>query len=87
MPNVVLAKSFGICERYVVTTGEKIRRAIARKYGTRVTQRSAAANLNIPFTTLCEWLGDKYEPSVGSLRKIAAELGCNASSLIGDEAA
>lgn len=46
-----------------------------------------AERLGVPPGNLSEWLNDKYEPSVGSLRKLAEKLDCSVASLIGDEAA
>lgn len=68
-----------------MTTGEKIRRAIRRKYG-EVTQGEAAQRLEVPAGTLSEWLSGKYEPTLGSLRSLAERLECSVTSLVGDEA-
>ena len=68
-----------------VTTGERIKRAIARKYG-KISQAKAAALLQVPEGNLSEWLNDKYEPTVPSLRRMAEHLDCTIATLIGDEA-
>lgn len=69
-----------------MTTGERLRKAIARKYGKNVSQAKAAAQLGVPPGNLSEWLNDKYEPTLPSLRHMADQLGCSVTSLIGDEA-
>ena len=63
----MLARVFGICERYRVTTGQRLQRAIARKFGTKMSQGKVAEQLKVPKGTLSEWLNDKYEPRVQQL--------------------
>jgi transcriptional regulator with XRE-family HTH domain len=69
-----------------VTTGERIRRAIKRRYGD-ISQTKVAEKLEVPTGNLSEWLNDKYEPTLDSLRWLADKLSCSVASLIGDEAA
>lgn len=69
-----------------MTTGEKLRRAIKRQFG-EISQAKAAEKLEVPPGNLSEWLNDKYEPSLGSLRGLAEKLTCSVAALVGDEAA
>lgn len=46
----------------------------------------AARQLGVPPGNLSEWLNDKYEPSLASLRDLAEHLDCSVASLIGDGA-
>jgi len=71
----------------VVTTGERLHRALERKLGKGFTQVKAADFLGVSPGNLSEWLNSKYEPTLGSLRDVASLLGCSVASLIGDEAA
>lgn len=82
----MLAKSFGICERFGVTTGDKIRRAIERKFGEKISQNEAARRIGVPTGTLSEWLSGAYEPTLASLRWVAEQCECSVTSLVGDEA-
>ncbi len=68
-----------------MTTGERIRRAIKRKFGDEMKQGVVAERLGVPPGNLSEWLNDKYEPTLGSLRQLADALSCSVNSLIGDE--
>ena len=49
-------------------------------------QGVVAEKLGVPPGNLSEWLNDKYEPTLGSLRHLADRLDCSIASLIGDEA-
>lgn len=69
-----------------MTTGEKLRRAIKREFGD-MSQAKVAEELDVPPGNLSEWLNDKYEPTLDSLRKLARGLKCSAASLVGDKAA
>lgn len=69
-----------------MTTGERLQRAIKRKFGD-ISQAKVAEKLGVPPGNLSEWLNDKYEPTLGSLRDLASGLSCSVASLIGDEAA
>lgn len=77
-----------------MTTADKLRRAIERKFGKfsqskfgELSQAKVAQRLEIPAGTLSEYLTGKYEPTLGSLRGIAEHLDCSLTSLVGDEAA
>lgn len=66
-----------------MTTGEKLRRAIGKKFG-EVSQAEAARRLGVPPGNLSEWLSGKYEPTLSTLRTLAEGLTCNVTSLVGD---
>lgn len=70
-----------------MTTGERLKRAMARKKLDQLSQAEAARFLDVPPGTLSEWLNDKYEPSLESLRKLSDKLGCSVAALIGSERA
>jgi transcriptional regulator with XRE-family HTH domain len=70
-----------------VTTGERLQRAITRKFGKEAKQVKVAEALGVPPGNLSEWLNDKYEPGLASLRHLAEGLDCSVASLIGDEEA
>lgn len=52
-----------------------------------MSQAKVAEELDVPPGNLSEWLNDKYEPTLDSLRKLARGLKCSAASLVGDKAA
>ena len=78
--------SFWLCESMEVTTGENLQRVIDRKFKGK-TQGEVADFLGVPPGNLSEWLNDKYEPSLQSLRNVASKLGVSVASLIGDKRA
>jgi transcriptional regulator with XRE-family HTH domain len=65
-----------------MTTGELLRAAIEAKWPDK-TQGEIADLLHVPAGTLSEWLGDKYEPSLESMRQLARRLSKDVASLIG----
>lgn len=67
-----------------MTTGQKLRRAIERRFR-GATQRQVAARLGVPPASLSEWLSGHYEPTLPSLREVAARLECSVAALVGDE--
>ncbi len=69
-----------------MTTGERLQRIIDKKLPGR-TQLEVAKYLDVAPGTLSEWLTEKYEPSLESLRNIAGKMTCTVASLIGDEKA
>jgi transcriptional regulator with XRE-family HTH domain len=74
---------FGICEHSGVTTAQCLKRVIERKLKGK-SQAEVAEFLAVPPGTLSEWLSDKYEPSLQSLRNVADKLDVTVASLIGD---
>lgn len=69
-----------------MTTGERLQHVIARKFKGK-NQGEVADALGVPPGTLSEWLNDKYEPSLQSLRNVAEKCDVTVASLIGDERA
>jgi transcriptional regulator with XRE-family HTH domain len=69
-----------------VTTADKLRSAIRRKWG-EIGLRDAAERLDVPPGNLSEWLNGKREPNLGSLRDLAKKLGREPGSLVGTEEA
>ena len=67
-----------------MTTGERLRAILKRKYDGE-SQASIAEHLEIPPATLSEWLNEKFEPTLESIRELAARIPCKMSDLIGDE--
>lgn len=68
-----------------MTTGERLQNAIDRRPKLKGRpQYEVAEFLGVPPGTLSEWLNDKYEPSLESLRHVADKLGVAVASLIGD---
>jgi transcriptional regulator with XRE-family HTH domain len=70
----------------VVTTADKLRRAITRKFGS-IGLRDAALRLHIPPGNLSEWLNGKREPNLQSIRDLAKKLNRTPGSLVGTEEA
>jgi transcriptional regulator with XRE-family HTH domain len=68
-----------------VTTGERLRKAIGRRFGKKLSQAKVAEALDVPPGNLSEWLSGKHEPNLSSLRHMASGLTCSVASLIGDE--
>ncbi len=82
----MVAITFGLCEQSDVTTGERLQYVIGKKLPGR-TQLEVAKYLEVAPGTLSEWLTEKYEPSLESLRNLAGRLRCSVASLIGNESA
>jgi transcriptional regulator with XRE-family HTH domain len=69
-----------------VTTGDRLQRVIDKRFPDH-SQAEVARELKVAPGTLSEWLNDKYEPSLESLRHLADKLGCAVASLIGESRA
>lgn len=67
-----------------VTTADKLKQAITERWGD-IGLRDAADRLGVPPGNLSEWLNDKREPNLASLRKMAKKLRRQPGTLVGTE--
>lgn len=52
-----------------------------------LTISELARQIKRPKSNVCDWLNDKHEPGLESLRVLARFFGCSVASLVGDRAA